>query len=116
MTKKILPLLVLALGLLGAQTTWAHSSMTMTPENGAILNIAPEFIEIKFSKMVKMLKFNIVDAKGNEVNYASENQRKFTDKYKANLSTLTAGEYFITWRAMGKDGHPMKSKFSFSIK
>lgn len=99
-----------------AQAVWAHSSMTTEPKNGAVLSSSPEFIEIKFNKMVKMLKFSIVDADENKIEFSSETGKKYAELYQAKLSNLAKGEYFINWRAMGKDGHPMKNKFSFTVK
>ncbi|MBL1421751.1 MAG: copper resistance protein CopC [Alphaproteobacteria bacterium] len=102
--------------LLMSQVAWAHSSMTTVPKNEAVLTMAPEFIEMKFGKKVRMLKFSIVDADENEIEFSAESGKKFIDIYKAKLSSLAKGKYFITWRAMGKDGHPMKDKFSFAVK
>lgn len=108
--------LIIAINLLVSHAAWAHSSMTTEPKDNAVLTTAPEFIEMKFGKMVRMLKFSIVDANENKIEFSTQNGKKFTDIYKAELSDLAKGEYFITWRAMGKDGHPMKNKFSFIVK
>lgn len=113
---KIYAIIIVAVNLLTAQVVLAHSSMTTEPKDGAVLTAAPEFIEMKFSKMVRMLKLSIVDADGNKIEFSTEAGKKFADQYKAQLSSLVKGKYFITWRAMGKDGHPMKNKFSFAIK
>lgn len=107
--------LILVINLLVSPAAWAHSSMTTEPKDEAVLTKAPEFIELKFGKMVRMLKFSILDADENKIEFSTQNGKKFTDIYKAKLSDLATGEYFITWRAMGKDGHPMKNKFSFSV-
>ncbi|PCI88161.1 MAG: copper resistance protein [Hyphomicrobiales bacterium] len=107
---------MLVANLLMSQVAWAHSSMTTVPKNEAVLTTAPEFIEMKFGKMVRVLKFSIVDADENKIEFTTESGKKFIDIYEAKLSNLAKGEYTITWRAMGKDGHPMKDKFSFAVK
>lgn len=86
---------ILAVNLLMSQAAWAHSSMTTEPQDQAVLVMSPEFIEMKFGKVVRMLKFSIVDVDENRMEFGAENGKKFTNIYKAKLSSLAKGQYLL---------------------
>lgn len=113
---KSLTIFFVIMNMLFAPAAWAHSTMTNMPENGAVLTEAPQTITLNFGKMVKILKLTIKDADDNKIEFTSEMNKQFVNEYLAALPQLTSGEYFISWRGIGKDGHPMKNKFSFTVR
>lgn len=107
---------LLALGLAFAPNAFAHSSMETSPQNGAMMEKSPDSIMIQFDKMSKILKFSIEDSNGKEVEFTPPSDKGFTDMYEAVVNELPAGMYMVNWSAIGKDGHPVKNNFSFTVK
>lgn len=112
---KTLAAIIALVGLMSANIVWAHSAMQSTPKDSEILTKQPKFVELEFGKEVRVLKFSIRDEQENEIEFTTDGSKKFVSTYKANFNDLPKGEYFISWSAVGKDGHPMKNKFSFNI-
>ncbi len=103
-----------------ASTAYAHLGLRhATPASGARLTQVPREIRLAFSQDVesKVARIRLLDADrmpvalsevGNVPDSASVIRAAIT-------GTLAAGTYAVEWQVLGKDGHPVRGKFSFTI-
>lgn len=112
--KKLLIALTISVMTTGA---FAHSKVdTMTPADGSVVDIVPEFVDLDFSKAIRLTKV--------EMNYADKHtkvldlgeQKAFLKKFSVPLVGMGSGAYKINWRGLGEDGHAMKGEFTFEVK
>lgn len=93
----------------------AHSVVTKShPENGASLSVAPDRIDVSFSKPTRIVKASLSHNKGAPIKLT------LSTKEPTKMVTFTpvpkaAGDYNINWRALSKDGHVLKGSLQFSI-
>lgn len=109
--------ILLSISLLFVATTLslAHSVVTKSdPENGAALRIAPKHIEVSFSKPTRIIKASVSHDKG-DPSKLTLSTKEPTKMIRFSPVPTAAGDYVVKWRALSKDGHPLKGSLQFSI-
>jgi len=118
--------------LLLPMTAIAHSPLaSSTPKNGEKLNMSPAEIIMVFKLPTKLIKVNIKKSSQKksesllgELFGTDESEpvllgktflMKIGTRHVISLPYLKIGDYKLAWRAMGKDGHVIKGKLSFTI-
>lgn len=109
--------IILSICLLFSISTLSHAHSVVTksqPENGAHLSVAPERIEVSFSKPTRVIKASITH---NEID---QDKLVLSTKEPTKLISFTpapkdVGKYVVEWRALSKDGHVLKGRLEFSI-
>jgi copper transport protein len=105
--------------IVGAAHAQAHSSLEKTsPSSGEVLSQAPLQLVLTFDQPVRIPNGGIRML--NETGERIPVPRAELDPSRANtltvkLSTLPAGAYVVSWRAVSEDGHPIRGAFTFRI-
>ncbi|UWX97273.1 copper resistance protein CopC [Arthrobacter zhaoxinii] len=111
-------LLALCAGLLvWAPPAAAHDELTgSTPANGAVLEAAPESVELVFSNNPAAIgsRVQVLDAAGTD--WADGDVRILDNTATQPLrSSLPAGTYTVNWRVVSSDAHPIGDGESFTF-
>lgn len=106
---------IVVLGLVFSQNALAHSSLQTSPQDGDTLQNSPDSILIQYEKLTKILKFSIKNSDDTKIEFTKPPKKGFMKTYRSTVKDLPAGVYTVKWTAIGEDGHPTKSKFSFTI-
>ena len=104
--------------LLGISPAQAHASLIGTnPEEGAVLEQAPETITFTFDEAVTLppAGVTVYDAKGEEVTSESTASGTEMQVALAEASSLGDGTYVVAWRAVSADGHPISGSLTFAV-
>jgi methionine-rich copper-binding protein CopC len=108
---------VVAAGLLtlGSIAT-AHTDLAgSTPANGAVMNHAPEKLELHFTEAVQLLKFSLT---GSEAAAVATEFKAAADKlehFEIALPALKEDSYTVSWSALGADGHLVEKTLAFTV-
>lgn len=96
----------------GAQ---AHTHLKQSvPADGAEVPVSPPNIVLKFSEATRLTAVTLQDEKGARqklVPLPSAPAEEATVK----APRLAPGQYILTWRAVGADGHVMSGKLTFKV-
>ncbi|MFI5626669.1 copper resistance CopC/CopD family protein [Nocardioides sp. NPDC051685] len=104
--------------LLGISPAQAHASLIGTdPEEGAVLEQAPETITFTFDEAVTLppAGVTVYDAKGEEVTSEATASGTEMKVALATASSLGDGTYVVAWRAVSADGHPISGSLTFAV-
>ncbi|MEU0267520.1 copper resistance protein CopC [Nocardioides sp. NPDC006303] len=104
--------------LLGISPAQAHASLIGTnPEEGAVLEQAPETITFTFDEAVTLppAGVTVYDAKGEEVTSEATASGTEMEVALAEASSLGDGTYVVAWRAVSADGHPISGSLTFAV-
>ena len=104
--------------LLGISPAQAHASLIGTdPEEGAVLERAPETITFTFDEAVTLppAGVTVYDAKGQEVSSEATASGTEMEVALAKASSLGDGTYVVAWRAVSADGHPISGSLTFAV-
>lgn len=104
-----------ALGLVAASSTYAHSPLKRSvPEDGAVVAAAavPKQLELQFAHELRLTSVKLVGPGGAA---ALKTGREATVTHQLPLPRLASGEYRAEWRGMATDGHVMTGTVKFSI-
>nr|WP_281365612.1 copper resistance protein CopC [Nocardioides panzhihuensis] len=87
------------------------------PEEGAVLEVAPETITFTFDEAVTLppAGVTVYDAKGEEVTSEATASGTSMEVALANPSSLGDGTYVVAWRAVSADGHPISGSLTFAV-
>ncbi len=94
----------------------AHSTLTASePAAGAEVS-APQELHLQFNKPLRLVMITLTHADGQVVTldvaaYMAEPAAEFT----LPLPELSAGEWTVTWSALGTDGHAMREDIPFTV-
>jgi methionine-rich copper-binding protein CopC len=109
----IVAALVLPLVMLAAS---AHTGLRKaTPENGSAVAEAPKEIVLEFSGAVRLTAVSLASAAGKQVDTGAvptETAQRFVVPVG---SLLAAGDYVVTWRAVGADTHVVSGEVKFKV-
>ncbi|MEF3121725.1 copper resistance CopC family protein [Kocuria flava] len=110
--------LATALGGLSATPVAAHEELTgSTPENGAVLETAPEEIQLNFSGEPMDLgsQVQVTDSTGTPVT-DGDLEINGTQVLQPLAGTGTEDEtYQVVWRVVSSDGHPLEGTFTYQV-
>jgi copper transport protein len=104
--------------LLSISPAQAHATLIGTdPEEGAVLEVAPETITFTFDEAVSLppAGVTVYDAKGEEVTSEATASGSSMEVALANPSSLGDGTYVVAWRAVSADGHPISGSLTFAV-
>ncbi|GGR71104.1 copper transport protein [Nocardioides luteus] len=104
--------------LLSVSPAQAHASLIGTnPEEGAVLDAAPETITFTFDEAVTLppAGVTVYDAKGEEVTSEATASGTEMKVELAEASSLGDGTYVVAWRAVSADGHPISGSLTFAV-
>ncbi|NYI78461.1 copper resistance protein CopC [Nocardioides panzhihuensis] len=104
--------------LLSISPAQAHATLIGTdPEEGAVLEVAPETITFTFDEAVTLppAGVTVYDAKGEEVTSEATASGTSMEVALANPSSLGDGTYVVAWRAVSADGHPISGSLTFAV-
>lgn len=103
---------VLALGIQSAAL--AHTHLTMSsPQNGEKIS-SPSVLMLTFGDSVRLLRLNVAGANGDlEIGFTpvADAQARF----HVPMPVMAAGDYVVTWTAIGADGHSVSNEFGFTV-
>ncbi|WP_026930877.1 FixH family protein [Glycomyces tenuis] len=112
----LLVLAALILSLAPAQSAQAHAALLGTdPENGIVLDRAPEAVTLSFNEPVQPVaeSIRLVDGLGREQPLTAEAS---DDDVVVELpADLADGPYHLNWRVISADGHPIAGVVSFAV-
>jgi copper transport protein len=115
----LLLLLAVLLLLLTGGPALAHAALLATdPEDGTVLQAAPEAVTLRFSEPVgtSLGAVRVIDPTGERVD---DGQPVRSDGGKAVTVALpdagTEGTYVLTWRVVSEDAHPVSGVSTFSV-
>lgn len=93
----------------------AHSELRRSvPAPGAVLDRAPERIELHFSERVQLTALRLRRADGTEIALPRRPIRPERSEIIA-LPPLESGEYHAEWRIISADGHPVGGVIPFRV-
>ncbi|MFE6648149.1 copper resistance protein CopC, partial [Nocardioides sp. NPDC057772] len=96
----------------------AHATLIGTdPEEGAVLEVAPETITFTFDEAVTLppAGVTVFDAKGKEVTSEATASGTEMKVALAKANSLGDGTYVVAWRAVSADGHPISGSLTFAV-
>jgi copper transport protein len=106
--------LVLLVGL--APSASAHAQLESTdPASGAILNTAPDAIELSFSEHVTVDSVKVIDAAQHRVDTGKTTKPDGRTVRAALKPKLPDGGYVVAWRVVSADSHPIGGGFTFRV-
>ena len=112
---KSLQTLVALIMLLGAATALGHAHLQgSTPADGSVLASPPSSIALHFAENARVTAAWIQkgDAPRQKLGpLPQQSAREVT----LPLPALTAGDYVVSWRVLGDDGHIMPGQIHFAV-
>ncbi len=107
-------LLLLGLTVLWSAPALAHAGLVASqPADGAVLEEAPQRLELRFNEPVAPLVLRLVSSDGSSVEL---------DRYRLDGTTLVIeappigrGSHALSWRVASEDGHPVGGTVLFSV-
>lgn len=98
-----------------AAPAWAHSELrSSVPAAGAVLDCAPEQIELQFSDGVRLTALRLHQVDGAEIALPRLQIGEATS-VTITLPPLPPGEFRAEWRIISADGHPVGGVIPFSV-
>lgn len=94
----------------------AHSSLTASEPAADAVVSAPQDLHLQFNKPLRLVMITLTHADGQVVTldvtaYVTAPAAEFT----LPLPELSAGEWTVTWSALGTDGHAMREDIPFTV-
>jgi copper resistance protein C len=113
-------LLLLFLSLLVPTLAWAHQRLLGTsPAEGSVATTAPRELRLRFNEPVQ-LSFTRLALSGPQgapvaLGTAQVPADSATVLVVPIAGPLQAGEYLVQWSTAGRDGHPVRGEYRFTI-
>jgi methionine-rich copper-binding protein CopC len=93
----------------------AHSELRRSvPAAGAVLDRAPERIELHFNERVRLTALRLHRADGEEIPLPRREIREARSEIIP-LPPLSPGDYRAEWRIISADGHPVGGVIPFRV-
>ena len=94
----------------------AHTDLaTSSPANEAVLNKAPEKLELTFTEEVQLLKVAVTNSEGAQELASFKPTATAQKTFAVPLSTLKQGVHTVNITYMGDDGHRVDKKVIFTV-
>ena len=111
---RLLAGMALLLALAPVQAAWAHAQLLDTvPVASAVLEAAPETIELQFNEPVTPLAITLVRPGGDSLDLIDATTGGATVTVR--LPQVDMGTHVLSWRVVSTDGHPIAGSLVFSI-
>jgi methionine-rich copper-binding protein CopC len=105
---------VAALALLGSASVAAHARLqSATPHDGSRLVEPPATLVLSFSESARLTALWIQKQGGEKQKLAPPTDAK--SEITVTLPKLEPGDYEVTWRVQGNDGHVVPGRLHFSV-
>ena len=113
-------LLALLATLAAAGSALAHGALRRSqPASGATLDTVPRLLRLTFNEPVELAVAALELAAADGTPVALSPLRLERDSAQVLLADVTgplaAGRYRVSWRVVGRDGHPVHGTFSFTV-
>lgn len=98
---------------------FAHAELTgASPKANVLLKKAPQEIRLTFDDdLIPILESNqIAVTNSKNVRVDKNDSTVLGNQLRTSLKKLQPGKYQVTYRVLSADGHPIASKYSFTIK
>ncbi|MCE9663295.1 copper resistance protein CopC [Halomonas sp. M5N1S17] len=107
---------LLVLAGLSSQALWAHAHVIdKQPADGALLEQAPEQLELQFDAPIRITQFDVNGPQG-QVALSESPTGPLAEQHAAvPAAALDAGDYQVVWRGIAEDGHAMSGEYRFTI-
>ena len=108
--------LALAITAAGITPAFAHARISsMSISDGARIEQSPPAFEMKFSEKVGLVKVSLTRSLAADVplNYAPP--KSVAVSFRVPLPSLAPGDYKLSWKTIGDDGHAMNGGVRFTI-
>lgn len=96
----------------------AHDELLSTsPKAGAVLDSAPETVELTFSGDILDIghEIHVTDSEGRDVTQGTLGVTGKTVSQPLRDSGRGDDTYTVTWRVVSQDGHPIEGKFQYGV-
>ena len=110
----------------------AHSPLSSSsPQNGETLDVSPAEIVMEFKSPAKLIKVELTKSKdkqeksllgglfggddGEPVPLGKSFLMSMNKRQVIPMPSLGEGDYSLSWRAMGEDGHVIKGELTFKV-
>ncbi|MTI15965.1 copper resistance protein CopC [Rhodobacteraceae bacterium RKSG542] len=106
-----------AVAIAASGSAFAHSKkMKAVPQDGAVLDEAPQRIEVMMTTPLRLTMVTLVGAEGGEVPTDFKLDMQLTEMLSVTPDALAAGSYTFSWRGLSQDGHPTSGQIRFEVK
>jgi len=115
--KNILIAGLLTVAAMGTTTAaMAHSVLNGTvPADEAVLAEMPVEITLDFKMSIRLTRVTLTHADHPTVDLELPTPAGFVTEYALPMDDMGSGDYEITWRGLGQDGHALNSSFNFTV-
>lgn len=104
----------LILTLLWSAGAGAHAHLQdSSPADGSHLAAAPGELVLAFSEAARLTALGIARAGGEQQKLTPPQESR--QRIRVPLPKLAPGDYLITWRALGSDGHLVPGQIRFTV-
>jgi methionine-rich copper-binding protein CopC len=112
---RILRVAIAWLLLTGSSCALAHAHLTHSaPAEGAHLSAAPAVLQLHFSEGAQLTALWIQRA-GSPQQKLAPQPAKPQDTITVSLPPLDPGQYLVSWRVLGSDGHVAPGQLHFTV-
>jgi len=97
----------------------AHTPSESThPVDGATLEAVPEMLHVKFAEPTRVVKVVLTHTgpEGTHETRLAPPSKEPTEMLHLTPELPGTGEYALTWRALGADGHVVTGSFTFRVR
>lgn len=113
---KLLPTLLVAALLSVTSMAVAGGGLASShPSKGQMLNKAPTQLTLNFDHAMLLLAVSLKNGKQQPVAMNFKAVPDLKKSFKVALPTLAVDNYYVSWTAMGSDGHKMSGSFDFMV-
>lgn len=97
-------------------SAFAHTGLKMSsPANGETLDKTVNEISMEFNTDIEPLSTIVIqNQKGESITVTDIKIEQ--SKMNGKVDSLPNGDYTVGWKIVGRDGHPIESKFTFTVK
>ena len=93
----------------------AHTGLReTTPDNGAVVKVAPTEINLSFSGDVKLIRLELMGV-GHEMPTSFEPNVTAQASFTFATPGMHPGKFTVNWAAIGADGHTLTDSFEFEV-
>ena len=97
-------------------TVMAHTGLkTSNPEDGAVVNQAPEELQLTFTAAVALVRLSVTDAAGKQLELDFTPSTDRVTEYDIPMPAMQMGSLKVEWAAIGADGHTVTGTFAYTV-
>jgi len=96
----------------------AHTGLkSSSPEDGAVINQAPEELHLTFTAAVALVRLSVTDEAGKqlELDFKPTADRGTDFHVPIPAAAMQTGSLKVEWAVIGEDGHTVSNAFSYTV-